>query len=307
VSDNLARTADAAATDRQVAAVPSTGAYVARHPVLRSRTWSFIARHAAALLVFVFFAFPVLWLVELSFKTDKDATALPPKLLFAPTLVQYEGLLDRVAFFDFYRNSLIVVVVALVVSISLGVPLAYSLARFHWRRKNDISFFILSQLLIPPAGVVLPFYLLCQQLGILRTLWAPILVYTVFATPFIAWMMKTFFEGLAVEIEEAGLVDGATRFQVFRLIVLPLVGGQLASTSMLAAVTLWNEFFFALVLTGASTYTAPVAITTLHTTLQVVRWGQIAAGGVLISLPIVVLGILVQRSLVSGLTFGAVK
>jgi multiple sugar transport system permease protein len=274
---------------------------------LRPRVWSALALHVAALLVFVFFAFPVVWLVLLSLKTDQDAFANPPKLIFTPSLVQYTSLLDRVPFLLFYRNSLIVVCLALVASILLGVPLGYSLARFRWKRKNDISFFILSQLMIPPAGVVLPLYLLCQQLGILKTLWAPVLVYTLFSTPFIAWMMKSFFESLPVEIEEAGLVDGASRFQVFRYIALPLIIGQLTSTTMLAAVTTWNEFFFALILTGATTYTVPVAITTLHTTLQLVRWGQIAAGGVLISLPIVVLGILAQRTLVRGLTLGAVK
>jgi len=268
--------------------------------------WGVTLKYIFVVLVFVFFAFPIFWIVTLSFKTTADLGTFPPKWIFKPTLVQYADLLIKWPFLKYYLNSFIVVSGSLLVALAFGVPLAYALARFEWRFKNDISFFILAQLMLPPAGVVLPFYLLCSQLGILKTLWAPMLVYILFTLPFIAWLMKGFFESLPVSVEEAALVDGCTRFQVFRRIVLPLVLGQLTSTTMLAAIFTWNEFFFALVLTGADTYTAPVAITGLWTD-NAVFWGQIAAGGVLISLPMVITALVIQRYLVRGLTFGAVK
>ena len=268
--------------------------------------WSVTARYMLVILVFLFFAFPIYWLATLSFKADVDAWVLPPKWTFAPTLEHYQKLITTWPFFTYYLNSFIVVCGALFVSVLLGVPLAYALARFKWRQTRNISFIILNQLMMPPAAVVVPFYLICRQLGILQTLWAPMLVYVAFTLPFIAWIMKGFFESVPHDIEEAALVDGAGNFQVLWHIVLPLVLGALSSTTLLAAITIWNEFFFALVLTGTTTYTAPVAIMGLWTQYTV-YWGSIAAGGVLISLPIVILGLIVQRHLVTGLTFGAVK
>ena len=276
------------------------------HPARLPFTWSVAARYALIVLVFLFFAFPIYWLVTLSFKVDADAWVLPPKWTFAPTLEHYQRLITTWPFFTYYLNSFIVVCGALFVSVLLGVPLAYALARFKWRQTRNISFIILNQLMMPPAAVVVPFYLICRQLGILQTLWAPMLVYVAFTLPFITWIMKGFFESLPHDIEEAALVDGAGNFQVLWHIVLPLVLGALSSTTLLAAITIWNEFFFALVLTGTTTYTAPVAIMGLWTQYTV-YWGSIAAGGVLISLPIVIVGLIVQRHLVTGLTFGAVK
>jgi multiple sugar transport system permease protein len=275
-------------------------------PRRRKFKWAPIVRYALVALVLLFFMFPVVWLVMLSFKSDNEAWVVPPRWLFTPTLVQYQGLLTNWPFLTYYRNSVIVVFGCLLVSISLGLPLGYSLARFPWKRKNDMSFFIVSQLMLPPEGVIVPFYLICQQLGILRTLWAPMLVYITFTLPFIAWIMKGFFEALPPEIEEQAMVDGASRIQVLRHIVLPLVLGALFSTTMLAALTAWNEFFFAFILTGAATYTAPVGIVGLWTEYTV-YWGQIAAGGVLIALPVIVFGLFVQKFLVRGLTLGAVK
>jgi multiple sugar transport system permease protein len=277
----------------------------AARPAFRIKWWV-VTQYALLALVFLFFAFPLLWTLTLSLKSDADAAALPPKWVFAPTLVQYQNLLANWPFFTFYRNSLIVVGGALLISTALAIPLAYSLARFQWRREGDISFFLVSQLMLPPAAIVIPVYLIDQRLGILGTLWAPMLIYIVIALPFIAWIMKGFFENTAVEIEEAALVDGAGRYQVVWFVVLPLALGSLGSTVMLAAIMVWNEFFFAFILTNVTTYTAPVAILGLWTQYQV-YWGQIAAGGVMLSLPIIVVGLLVQRSLVWGLTLGAVK
>lgn len=268
--------------------------------------WAVTIRYVLIVLVFLFFAFPVYWLVTLSLKADADAWVLPPQWTFAPTLAHYQKLITTWPFFTYYKNSLVVVCGALFVSVLLGVPLAYALARFKWRQKRNISFIILNQLMLPPAAVVVPFYLICRQLGILHTLWAPMFVYVAFTLPFITWIMKGFFENIPHEIEEAALVDGAGSFQVLWHIVLPLVLGALSSTTLLAGITIWNEFFFALVLTGSSTYTAPVAIMGLWTQYTV-YWGSIAAGGVLISLPIVIIGMIVQRYLVTGLTLGAVK
>jgi multiple sugar transport system permease protein len=268
--------------------------------------WPVVIQYVLIGIVFVVFAFPVFWIATLSFKSDAEAFVSPPHWIFNPTLVQYEKLLTSVPFAIYYRNSIIVVLGSLAVSMALAVPLAYSLARFKWRLQNDISFFILSQLMLPPAAVVVPFYLICEQLGILRTLWAPMLVYTVFTLPFVAWTMKGFFESLPIDMEEAALVDGAGRMQVVVYIVLPLVLGSLFSTAMLAMITIWNEFYFALVLTNVTTYTAPVSILGLWTQYQV-YWGQIAAGGVLLSLPVVAIGLVVQRYLVRGFTLGAIK
>jgi multiple sugar transport system permease protein len=200
-----------------------------------------VTQYVLAIGVFVFFAFPVYWIVTLSLKATEDTWGSNPKwFVFTPTLVQYRDLFAGMNFLMYYRNSLIIVVGALAISLLFGVPLGYALARFPWKKKKDISFFVLSQLMLPPAAVALSFYLLISQLGLLRTLFGPMIVYVVFTMPFIAWMMKGFFEALPIELEEAALVDGCTRFEAFRRIVLPLVTGSLTSTTKLAAITALN-------------------------------------------------------------------
>ncbi len=298
----LRELSEASSLGQPLAAQSASAARRRRKPI----TVGDVVRHVLVVAAFIIVAFPLFWLVSLAFKTDADAFTSPPTILFRPSLIQFQNLFDTWPFPLYYRNSLIVLFGCLTVSIALALPLAYALARFRWRRKNDISFYIVSQLMLPPAAVGVPFYLLCEQLGILRTLWAPMLVYVTFALPFIAWIMKGFFESLPPEIEEAGLVDGAGRFQVLWYIVLPLSMGSLFSTTMLAVITLWNEFLFAFMLTGADTYTAPVGLVGLRSWFQS-NWGQIGAGGLMIALPMVVVGFIVQRYLVRGLTFGAVK
>jgi len=263
-------------------------------------------RHLLAVLVIVFFAFPVYWIVSVSLKTSMDAWSFPPKWVWVPTLENYRALFQTHPFARYYMNSFIVVLGSLVIGAPLGTLAAYGLARFEFPLKDNLAFWVLSQLMLPPIAVAIPFYLMLNKLKLLHTYLGLILVYTTFVMPFITWMMKSFFESLPIEAEEAALVDGYNRFQVFRLIALPQVLGSLFSVCLLAATMAWGEFLFALLYTNVQTQTSTVAVTTFWTDRQIF-WGQIAGAGVLAALPMVIVGVAIQKYLIRGLTYGAMK
>lgn len=206
----------------------------------------------------------------------------------------------------YFRNSLLVTAISVFLSAALGIPAAFSLSRFRIRRKKDISFWLLSQLMLPPIAAAVPYYLLMKQLGLLQSRTTLILVYSTFHIPFIVWMMTTFFEGLPREIEEAALIDGCSISQLFWKIVIPLSANGIASAVLFCVIISWNEFLYALTLAGLDSYTLPVTVMTFWTDNRV-YWGQILAVGTLQAVPVVILGVLIQKFIISGLTLGAVK
>ncbi|WP_010269029.1 carbohydrate ABC transporter permease [Paenibacillus senegalensis] len=254
----------------------------------------------------LFFVFPLLWLFLTSFKNRVDAFSIPPKFIFTPTMNNYGQVLQNSDFLANYANSLQVALLTIVFSLLLGIPAAYALARFNMKGKDDTAFWILTTRMAPPIMVVLPFYLTYSQLNLLDTTSGLVIVYMLINLAFVVWMMKGYFESIPEALEEAARIDGTSRLGAMLRVTLPLSAPGIASASIFCFIMSWNEFIFALILSGESTKTVPVAVTSFIT-FEGIRWGEIAAAGTLIVLPVLIFGIAIQKYLVQGMTMGSVK
>lgn len=249
--------------------------------------------------------FPFLWLVVMSFKPIDDIFAWPPKLFFSPTTEHYSGLWNTDFRFSFW-NSSVTSVVSTLAALVIGVPGAYALARMEQRIGNRLSLFILASRMAPPIAFTIPYFLVYRHIGLLDTKSGLILIYLTFNLSLVLWMMRTYFDATPRSLEEAAWLDGASMPQTFFRIVLPLAVPGLAATAILCFLFSWNDFFFALILTRTQAITAPVAVVNFMD-YEGWEWGKIAAGGVMVMLPVLVFSVLVRKFLVYGLTAGAVK
>jgi multiple sugar transport system permease protein len=258
-------------------------------------------------LVLFIFIFPVLAIILISFQGKSDALSWPPKLLFRPTLENYLNIFSLYPFADYLRNSLVVTICATGLSLILGLPAAYALARFQMRQKENLALWFLSLRVLPPIAVVIPFFILLRNARLLDNPIGLILVYLTFNVPFVIWVSRGFFREVESEIQDAALVDGCSVFGVFIRVALPIARGGIAATAILTALYTWNEFIFALVLTSTEhAMTMPVAVT-LFIRETGIGWGNIGAAAVFMFLPMFILTLSVQRYVVSGLSLGAVK
>lgn len=252
------------------------------------------------------YIFPVYWLISVSIAKTVDAFRFPPKMIFVPTLENYKALFETRPVGRYYTNTLIVVSSTVTLSLFIGLPASYALSRFRIKKKKDIAVWILSLLMLPPVAAAIPYYLFMRQLGLLHTRLSLIIVYTTFNLPFIIWLTKSFFDSLPKEIEEAALIDGCTKIGALWRIAIPLCRHGIVSSALFCVIISWNEFLFAFVLTGLDSYTLPISILSFWTDKHV-YWGQILAMGVILVIPIIILGIVIQKFLVRGLTFGAIE
>ena len=268
-----------------------------------------------ALAVIVFFIlFPIYWLLMTSLKQPVDAFAIPPKWVFEPTGINYKeiifgGGLKRVVGGEFMRdtlNSAIVASCTVALAALIASPAAYSIGRFNFRGRGPISFWILTMLMLPPVVVILPFRIIVQRLNLYDAHLGLIIAHMSFIIPFFIWMMRGFFQEIPEELEDAALVDGCTRFMAFRKIILPLAAPGLAATMIICAIFSWNEFLFALILTGKTAKTAPVGITGFLSFERII-WGKLCAGGAIIAIPPILFAFIAQKYIIRGLTFGAIK
>ena len=203
-------------------------------------------------------------------------------------------------------NSVIVTLASSVLAVFLGSMAAYGLARFRFRGNRDIAFYILSTRFAPPVGFIVPIYLMVQRSGLLDSQIALIIVYTSMNLSFVTWIMRGFFIEIPAEIEEAALVDGYTRWQIFLRVALPLVRPGLAATGILSAIFSWNEFLFASILAPGDAATIPVYLSAFSASMNI-DWGEYMAVGTMAVMPIMIFTLVLQRHLVRGLTFGAVR
>lgn len=256
----------------------------------------------------LFFLFPIYWIGSIAFKTRPDIFSFPPKyILFQPTIANFANLIGGTrGFLGTLGNSIIIAAGSTLLALAFGATAGYALSRWRFRRNDDISFYVLTTRMMPPIAVIIPMYLIFRELRMVNTYGAVILAHTVFNLPLVTWMMKSFFDDIPIEIEESARVDGCTVPQVFRIIALPLAAPGLISSGIFAFIFSWNEFLFALILTGFETRTIPVALIGFQSSIGV-RWGEMAAGGFLAIFPVMIFTLLVQRFLVRGLTAGAVK
>lgn len=267
-----------------------------------------IAIYLVLVIVVIIAIFPFYWLVSMSLKTRADTFMMPPKWIFHPTFSNYWEVFSHTtkgSFSEFYKNSVVIGFSTMLVALIIGVPAGYSLARLKLPGKKDLSFLVLTMRMAPPIGVIIPLFLMMQRFGLIDTYPGLILIYLTFNLPFVVWMMRGFFKEIPIELEEAAMLDGCSRLGAFRFI-LPLVSPGLMATAIMCLIFTWNEFFYALIMTGKNTKTAPVAITSFMRHMGI-EWGHMTAAGFSIVIPVIVFTLLVQKNLVRGLTMGAVK
>ena len=253
----------------------------------------------------IFCLFPFVWMIMTSLKTR--IMAIDPSVwVFKPTLENYLAVFTRRNLAMYIKNSTVVVIFTTLLSMILAVFAAYGFARFRFKRKEDLAFWVLSLRMLPAMSVVIPFFLLGRFLHLLDTHILLIIVYMSFNIPFAIWMMRGFIEEIPRELEEAAWVDGCTLFQGVVKVVLPLVMPGLAATAIFIVIQSWNEFALALFLTSFAARTVPTTITFFLSVMGVI-WGEMASVGVITTLPVLLFALFVQKYLIRGLTFGAIK
>lgn len=261
------------------------------------------AWHGLAGAVAGVFLFPVLWMILNSLKTNVDVTASPPVFLFAPTIENYANVFRTTPFFHYFLNSVVVAGGSTALALAVGLPGAYALARM---RRKGIALALLVARMAPGVTFLLPWYIMFGRFGLIDTHLALILAHLVLTIPLTVWVMIGFFESVPTEIEESARLDGCTRGGVFWRIAVPLSLPGIAVAVILSFVQSWNYFLFALALAGNATMTLPIAAFRF-VSFGLLDWGGLSAAAVLITLPPIVLALFVQRYLVQGLTWGALK
>ncbi|WP_051647037.1 carbohydrate ABC transporter permease [Paracidovorax oryzae] len=261
-----------------------------------------VAAWGAALLLF----FPIAWLFLTAFKTELQAIHVPPLFVFEPTLENFSEVQRRSDYLLYARNSLITSLGSTVLGLLIAAPAAYSMAFFRTRRTRDILMWMLSTKMMPAVGALVPIYVIAQTAGMLDSLTALTIVFTLSNLPIMVWMLYSAYKDIPHEILEAARMDGAGLWAEFRHVVLPLSVGGMASTGLLCLVLSWNEAFWALNLTSAKAGTLATLIAS-YSSPEGLFWAKLSAASLLAIAPIVVFGWFSQKQLVQGLTFGAVK
>lgn len=259
-------------------------------------------------IISIVVVFPILWMVSSSLKSPAELFLREPNFIPEEFYWEnYSNLFNRLNFGKYFVNSIVVSLTTTVTAVLIGVVSGYSFARFRFLGKRPALFLILISQMFPAALLVIPIFLILDQIGLINTHIGLVLAYTTFILPFSVWMMKGFYSTIPVDLEEAAVLDGCTRFQALYKVVLPLAAPGAAATGAFAFVVAWNEFLFALNLTlGDDTRTIPVGLS-----LLIGRyfndWGVLMAGAVLASIPPFLVFMFLQRFMISGLTAGAVK
>jgi len=264
--------------------------------------------YIGGLTLLVVGAFPLFWMLATSLKPSAEIFATPPRLVPAhPTLENFGRLFGETAFLTFFRNSAVVSLATVAVTLSVSALGAYGLTRFAFAGREKVAGLILTTYMFAPVMIIIPFYILVKQLGIVNTRLALVLSYTTFCLPFCLWLLRAFFESIPLELEEAAMVDGAGRARAVWHVVLPLALPGLIAAAIFTFILAYNDFLFALVLiTSEELKTLPVGVNDLFNA-TIVDWGMIMAAGVMITLPAILFFAGVQRYLVQGWGAGGVK
>lgn len=264
--------------------------------------------YAGAVVLVVAAAFPLFWMLSTSLKPSGEIFATPPRMIpLHPTLENFARLFSETSFLTYFRNSATVAVMAVLLTLSVSALGAYGLTRFSFSGRDKIAGLILTTYMFAPVMIIIPFYILVKQLGIVNTHLALVLSYTTFCLPFCLWLLRAFFSSIPLELEEAALVDGAGRGRAVWHVVLPLALPGLIATAIFTFILAYNDFLFSMVLiTSEELKTLPVGVNDLFNA-TIVDWGMIMAAGVMITAPAVVFFAAVQRYLVQGWGAGGVK
>jgi multiple sugar transport system permease protein len=292
------------------------------------------------LVVMIVYLIPIYWVITTSFKPFKSVTAVPPRVFFKPEITSYiklftkrslvrskDELEERLQDANYFErsvlklgqtitgvspfparlfNSFFVAIFSTIAAVSLGTLTAYGFSRFRFKGENDWLFFILSTRMLPPVVVTIPLFLMYRFFGLNDTRFGLILLYTCFNLSFATWVMKGFIDEIPREYEEAAMVDGYTRFESFRKIVLPQAATGIAATMVFCFIFAWNEYVFALIMTTRKAQTAPPFIPS-QLGIGIVDWGVIAAGASIFLIPVGVFTFMLRKHLLRGVTFGAIR
>ncbi len=265
-----------------------------------------ILHFVGLLIVLIVCVFPFYWMVAASLKPQAAILSSTPQFFFEPTLQNYVDAFGKFDILKSLKNSLFVALVTVVLSLVLGTPAAYAIARFDFKGKRDIWFWFISNRMLSPIVVALPFFLIARNLKLLDTPWALILIYLTFNVPIVVWICADQFRNIPKELDEAATLEGYNSFSIFWRVGLPLAMPAIAVSAIFCFIFSWNELLYALILTRSDAKTAPVVATSFMSGYEL-PWGQIMATGTVVALPVIVFSMIVSRQLVRGLTAGAIK
>ena len=250
---------------------------------------------------------PLIWAFVVSLKSEREVLAYPPTVVFSPTTSNYaDALFGDFSIVDSLLTSAIVSTATTVLTIVLAVPAAYAFARLRLPAKRSLGFYTLATQMVPPVGLVIPYFLILNRFGWLDTYHGMITVYLTFSLPFAIWLLVSYMEDVPWEMEEAAFLDKASRLQTLWHVVIPQVRGGIAVTVIFIFLNAWNEFLFAVQLGGNTVRPVTVAMYNFISVEQTL-WAKLSAAALVAMLPVVIIGIAAQKQIVKGLTVGAVK
>jgi len=271
---------------------------------MTSRLWNRIALFFVALVIVSPVVLFFIWMLSLSLKFEIDNGAYPPILIPDRFAWQnYAQVFRENDFFRYFCNSILVTGSATILALLIGVPAGYGIARL---KADKAAVVVMIARMTPGLSYLIPLFLLFQWIGLVGTIWPQVIIHLVVTVPIVVWVMIGYFETVPMELEEAASIDGASSWQVFRLVALPIAKPGIVVALILAVIFSWNNFVFGIVLANRETRTLPVAVYNMLSYEQV-SWGPLAAAALVVTLPVLVLTLFAQRQIVAGLTAGAVK
>jgi multiple sugar transport system permease protein len=272
-----------------------------KHPVVKGIRK--VAFYLLLLILFFPFFFVFAWMIEGAFKTQVQNTAIPPLFVFKPTLKNFGTVFNRNPMWDFLRNSTFVGAGSTVLALIFGLPAAYTIARY---KQERLAIAILVARIMPGISYLVPWFIMFSKLKLIGTYYALILSHLLITLPMTIWLMIGFFEDIPHELDEAALIDGCNYWQAFMRISLPLTKPGIAASAILSFIFSWNNFLFSLVLANQATRPLPVAVFSFISYTQI-DWGGLNAAATVVTLPVLLMILFVQKHMVRGLTLGSVK
>jgi multiple sugar transport system permease protein len=270
----------------------------------RAVSWSVVT--FVFLIALVVFIYPVYWLMSISLKTLIEAFRTPPSLVFIPTFRHYVRLFAQEKFLLYFVNSIIMSLGATIIALVAGVPAAYSLSRGTFRGKNVLLFAILATQMAPPILFIIPYFTVYVRIKLIDTRLGMIIICLSFTLALVIWSMRAFFDDIPRELEDAARIDGASDFQTFSIIILPLVATGAVAAGITSIILCWNQFVFPLILTRQRAVTATVALMKFLAA-EAEDWGLMASGSIVLTLPVLFFSVLIRKFLTRGLVAGALK
>ena len=259
-----------------------------------------------SLLAILVTLFPIVWLLTISFKRQRDAFAMPPKLIFEPIWEHYLSLLERPGFVQAFLNTVYVTALGVTIAIAIAIFASYSIHRFNFRGKKLFGVWLLLAYMLPEFLFVIPMYVLYQRIGWYDTHIGLALVYQVHSLPFAVWLIRSFFKEVPAELDDASRIDGCSHLGTLRNVYIPLAAPGIAATAILTAIWIWNELTIALSLSFSEAQTITVAVASFRGYTSI-AWGPMSAASIVAIAPMLIFAVFAQKYIVKGLTLGSLK